>query len=247
MSEWIFAYNDHRVHLQQSNFLREKNMAKSNRPFTSAVLAGLVTILILVTGWAASVVVYSLFHGGLPAGASSATRFVLSILVPLIILLISGALWGRSMARLTGNPETRRMAWAGALGWGPTVLVIGIVLRILEAIMVTEQRFALSPPVVFTVLFVPAAFIITGAGGLALGRAQRDTKPAWRLALGSAVLGGLGFLIVNLILHASGWVIGAPGAAEHNTTMNLGVVSTVGAAGLAGGWIGWQLSSRRLP
>jgi hypothetical protein len=66
----------------------------------------------------------------------------------------------------------------------------------------------------FTVFFVPAQFLIAGLGAWATGNGLRIRSLAWALAW-RAGLGTAGvFLVVNLLMEARLWRVGALGAAE---------------------------------
>ncbi len=87
---------------------------------------------------------------------------------------------------------------------------------------------------VFTLLFVPAAFLVAGMGGLALGLAQGDRALALRGFLSSGFTAALAFLVVDLIMDALGWRVGAPGAAARTTMLTVMMSGSLAAA-LAGG------------
>ncbi|HSG19874.1 MAG TPA: hypothetical protein VLA31_03820, partial [Burkholderiaceae bacterium] len=111
---------------------------------------------------------------GLPMHMPEATRNLLSALPVLVLMFVGGGAWGRAVAHITGSAETRRMTWAGALSFAPAVILAGITLGSLEVLLV-ERGAGPDLPIhqLFTLLFVPAAFIVAGLGGLALGIAQR--------------------------------------------------------------------------
>ncbi len=180
---------------------------------------------------------------GLPGHLISETaRNVLAGVIVFTMLILASTAWGRAIARLTGSSESRRMAWAGALSYGPGVLLAGIVLSLLEVVIV-ERRGRPDLPVhnVFTILFVPAAFIVSSMGGLALGLAHRDGKLAARLALGSGLAGAAAFLLVDLAMDALGYRVGAPRAAERATMITVMMTGNLGAALAAGAVIGLLL------
>lgn len=172
---------------------------------------------------------------GLPMHVPERTRNLLSALPVLGIVTAAGAAWGYCMGLASGVSNLRRMAWAGGLSFAPSLFLAALVLLRLE-VAIVERGGGPDLPVhlVFTLLFVPAAFFIAGMDSMALGLAQGDTRLAARLALGGALAGGLAFLIVNLVMDALGWRVGAPGAAERATMLTVMMVSNLGAA-LAGG------------
>ena len=177
---------------------------------------------------------------GLPGHLlSESTRNVLGVVTIIAVLILAGAAWGRAMARLTGSSEGRRMAWAGGLSYGPGVLLAAFVLSLLEVVVV-ERRGGPDLPVhnVFTILFVPAAFIVSSLGGLAIGLANRDGKLAARLTLGGGLAGAAAFLIIDLALDALGFRVGAPRAAERATMITVMMTGNLGTALAAGAVIG---------
>jgi len=177
---------------------------------------------------------------GLPGHLlSESTRNVLAGVTIFTVLILAGAAWGRAIARLTGSSNGRRMVWAGALSYGPGVLLAGVVLSLLEVVVV-ERRGGPDLPVhnVFTILFVPAAFIVSSLGGLAIGLAHRDGKQTVRLTLGSGLAGAAAFLVIDLTLDALGFRVGAPRAEERATMLTVMMTGNLGAALAAGAVIG---------
>ncbi|MBI3741926.1 MAG: hypothetical protein HY257_09255, partial [Chloroflexi bacterium] len=98
---------------------------------------------------------------------------------------------------------------------------------------------------VFTLLFVPAAAIIVGVGGFALGIGTGDRIVARKLLLRCALAGGLAFLIVNLTMDALGWRVGAPNAAERATMLTTAFLGNFAAALAGGGVIGKTLAEKK--
>lgn len=179
---------------------------------------------------------------GLPMHVPEQTRNLLSALPVLAIITAAGAGWGLAMARQSGISESRRMTWAGALSFTPSILIAGIALSRLE-VSILERSGGSALPVhqVFSLLFVPATFFVAGMGGLAVGLAARDRALALRLFLASGFAGGLAFLAVNLVMDALGWRVGAPGAAERATMLTVTMAGSLAAAVAGGGTIGYLL------
>ncbi len=200
----------------------------------AAIRGGLVTALCLggglLLGFAVGILVSEL-----PMHVPERTRNLFSALPALGTMIAASAVWGYAMSRLSGTGNTRRMTWAGGVSFAPSLILAAMMLGRLE-VAIVERGGGPDLPVhvVFTLLFVPAAFLIAGIGGLALGLAQGDARLAGRMALGAATAGGLAFLAVNLSMQALGWVVGAPGAAERFTMLTVMMVSNLGTA-LAGG------------
>ena len=169
---------------------------------------------------------------------------VIAAIPTIIVFAVGSAAWGRSMGRLTGVDEPRRMAWAGILGFAPITIVMGFLLFRLEPVAL--ERFGERLPIhrVFTLLFVPTAFIIASVSAWAIGVGLRD-KPlsralAWRVGLASAAA----FLAVNLVMEAAGWVVGAPGAAERATMVTVMSLGNLVAALSGGAVLGLRLGRR---
>ena len=177
-----------------------------------AVSGALLTLLTLVGGLLVGVVAGNIMSAALPAHLNDPLPVALAALPALASMAVGGALWGVSMGRLGQGDERRRLAWAGILGFVP-----------------------------ITLLFVPTAFLIAGAGGLALGFGLRQRRLAWALALRTGGAAALAFLLVNLLMAALGWQVGAPGAAERFTMLTVLLTSNLGAAAAGGAMIGITL------
>jgi len=144
------------------------------------------------------------------------------------------AVWGILMGRMAGSAETRRMALAGMLGFAPITLVLGIGLSAVEPFVI-EQIGALFPiHRIFTLMFAPSAFLIAGLSAWALGRGLRSKALAWKLLWQVSGAAALAFLVVNLVMEFSGWVVGGPNAAERYTMLTVMFLGNFGTA-LAGG------------
>ena len=162
----------------------------------------------------------------------------------LIALAIGSAAWGRAMARVAGADASRRMAWAGILGFAPITLILAFSLLGLEPIAV--ERLGARYPIhrLFTMLFVPTAFLISAVSAWAIGIGLRD-KPlsrslAWRVGL----TGGAAFLLVNMIMESAGWVVGGPGAGERATMITVMSLGNLAAAFAGGAVLGLTLGRR---
>ncbi len=181
---------------------------------------------------------------GLPGHFNDAAKVSLAALPTLLCVIGGGALWGRAMARVAQARDAKRMMWAGALGYGPTVVLAGIGLTVLENLIVEQRRGpALPIHVVFTLLFVPAAFVVATVGALALGIGLKRRGLSVRLALGSGLAAGITFFVIDRLLDALGWRVGAPGAAERATMLTVMLTGNVAASVAAGALIGLLLNS----
>ncbi len=139
------------------------------------------------------------------------------------------------MARLSGSQHVKRMAWAGALSFGPTVVLAGIALALLEGVFVGSAGASTLPiHVVFGILFVPACFFVAGTTGLAVGVAVKDVALAGKLVLGAGLAAASAFLAADVFMDVIGWRVGAPGAASRATMLTVTTIGSLAAA-LAGG------------
>jgi hypothetical protein len=159
--------------------------------------------------------------------------------------LAGGAAWGVQMGRIAGAPRLRRMALAGMLGFGPVTIVLALGLGVAEPIIVSSMG-ALPIHRVFTLLFVPSALLIAGASSFAVGRGLRQPELARSLFWRVGAVAGLTFLLVNLLMEALGWVVGAPGAAARATMVVVMSLGNLGAALSGGALLGYLLTTRRL-
>jgi hypothetical protein len=156
-----------------------------------------------------------------------------------------GAAWGLFMGHLAGASGSRRMAVAGMLGFGPITIALALGLGLAEPLVVESVHGQIPIHRIFTLMFAPAAFLIAGISAWALGRGLRDGALARRLLWQVGLAAGLTFLAANLLMEASGWVVGAPRAAERATMLVVLFSGNLAAALVAGGLLGHVLVSRR--
>ncbi|MEX2030533.1 MAG: hypothetical protein WD906_06145 [Anaerolineales bacterium] len=160
-------------------------------PFTA-----LATVGCLVGGVAAGFVLGSLVHG-LPFHAPESTIVFLSTIPALAGVFGGGALWGIVLARIHGLPDRRRAAAAGSLGFGLAIFAAVLLLSVLERAFVEEGRLpGTLIHVVFTLLFVPATFLVASVGTAAILRAGGSPARWFRSALGP---------VSRLRLHSWSW------------------------------------------
>lgn len=165
--------------------------------------------------------------------------------IPLFFVLIAGgAFWGIRMGIIAGSHDRKRMAAAGVLGFLPITLVVAFGLLALEPIVLEESRLPIHR--VFTLLFVPSAFLIAGISAWAIGRGLGDRNLALSLLWKCGLAAAFAFLLVNLVMELSGWVVGAPGAAERATMIVVMSLGNLAAALAAGGLLGWLIARRRM-
>lgn len=208
----------------------------------SALISALYLFGSLLVGFVAAFA-----FSALPMHMPESTTIALSFGVILFCLLAGGAAWGRAMAR-AGSGSSRRMALAGALVYGPAVLAAALFLGRLEVALVERGAGPDLPiHVLFTLLFVPAAFFVSAMGGLAIGLASGRGVQALRMSLSSGLAGALAFWAVNLAMDLLGWRVGAPGAAERATMLTVMMAGSLAAALGSGGMIGYFLEKMETP
>jgi hypothetical protein len=96
----------------------------------------------------------------------------------------------------------------------------------------------------FTVLFVPSAFLIAGTSSLAMAWALGWSRAAPALVMRVGLTAALAFLAVNLAMEALGWLIGAPGAEERRTMITVLIAGNRAAAVAGGAMLGLALNQR---
>jgi len=210
-------------------------------PIRAAILGAAVTVLGLIGNLVIGFIIGSLSSKALEGRVSEPLAYTLAALVASAGTLSGSALWGVGMSRLAGFPASWRVARAGILGFIPITLLLSIALQATEPIV-----FRINLPVhrLFTVLFVPSAFLVAGASSLALGWALGWGRAAPRLALRVGLTAALAFLAVNLGMEALGWQVGGPGAEERATMLTVLFVSNLGAALAGGAVLGLTLAQR---
>lgn len=206
------------------------------------IYSALATPLILIGSLILGGALGSILNERLPGHQTDPVNILLSAIPALGAVIAGGALWGWGIARITGAGDARRMARAGAIGFGPTMILVAFALTFFENLIV-EQGQGPQWPIhnVFTLLFTPAAAIIAGVGAFAIATSARSANSA-RLGGLCALAAGLAFLIVNLGLDAWGFRVGAPGAAERATMLTTAFLGNFLAAMAAGGLIGARLA-----
>lgn len=173
---------------------------------------------------------------GIPSHMALQVSFGLALIV--LALLGGSAFWGSRMAGLGGSAETARMRWAGILGFVPVTFGLGAALLPLESIATEQWGAHLPVHRIFTLLFVPTAFVIVATAGFALGVGLRKPRLGLSLAWRAGSAGALAFLVVNLLMEGLGWQVGGPGAAERYTMLTVTFSGNLGSALTAGAVIG---------
>jgi hypothetical protein len=212
----------------------------------SLVRGALYTAFPLLGGMALGILTGAFAFERLPGHMSELSRSSLAAIPALVGAGVGGFIWGRLMGRLAGETWRGRMTWAGALSFGPSVILAAIGLSALEVAIVERGG---GPPMpihnVFTLLFVPSAFLVAGIGGLAMGIAVKEVRRSIGLGLRVGLAAGLAFLAVNRGMDALGWRVGAPGAAERATMVTVLALGSLGAALAGGAVLGSALGRRR--
>ena len=223
-----------------ANVLQTEQLAPASR-IRAATLGAALTMLVLAGGLIASFMVSSATFQALSGRVPDSLTFTLAVLVFSASTLFSSGLWGVGMAHLAQVPASRRVAWAGILGFVPITLLLIFGLQAAEPIV-----FRTNLPLhrLFTVLFVPSAGLIASTSSLALGWALGWGRAAPRLALRVGLTAALAFLAINLGMEALGWQVGGPGAEERATMLTVLFVSNLGAALAGGAVLGLTLAQR---
>lgn len=168
--------------------------------------------------------------------------------LPAFVGFIGGsAAWGVGLGRMAGSAETRRMALAGMLGFAPITLVLGIGLSAVEPFVIEQIGALFSIPRIFTLMFVPSAFLIAGVSAWAVGRGLRSQPLAQSLLWRVGGAAALAFLVINLGMEFSGWVVGGPNAAERYTMLTVMFLGNLGAALVGGAVLGVCVTPRGQP
>ena len=203
------------------------------------IFSALATPFILIGSMILGGALGAILNERLPGHSTDLVNILLSAIPAFGGVFAGGAAWGWAISRLTRAGDAKRMAWAGALGFGPTVILVAFALTFFENLIVEQGKGPQLPIYnVFTLLFVPAAAIIAGTGAFALGIGMRDRALAMKMLWQCALAGGIAFLVVNLTLDAFGFRVGAPGAAERATMLVTALLGNFAAALVGGGVIG---------
>jgi hypothetical protein len=223
-----------------ANVAQTKYIAPASR-VRAAILGAALTVLALVGGLMGGLIGGSLIFHTLIEQAPHILTYALAAIAFFGATLGGSALWGAGMARLARSPASRRAAWAGMLGFVPLTFLLNIGLVAVET---SGLRGNMPMHRLFTVLFVPSAFLIAGTSSLALAWALRWGRAAPALAVRVGLTAALAFLAINLGMEALGWLIGAPGAEERGTMITVLIAGNLGAALAGGAMLGMTLNQR---
>lgn len=212
--------------------------------FKPALQGALLTVVTLFGGMLFGVVAGNLVFDALPGHsiANPSSLHVLLAALPAITGILAGsASWGIAMGRLAGEENRVCMAVAGILGFVPVAMIMAVLLLRIETAVVETQTNTIPLHRLFTLLFVPTAFLIAGASAGVIGLGLKDRPLARRLVLAAGLSAAAAFLVINLGMEAAGWVVGAPRAAERFTMLVVMFAGDFGAALAGGAAMGWLL------
>jgi len=212
-----------------------------------AVRGAGATVVTLFGGTLAGVVLGEIVFDLMPGHSLEAPRplnIALAAIPAIAGLLAGSATWGILMGRLARFGNSRRMAVAGILGFVP--ITIGLAMALLNLEPIAVERLGAQLPVhrIFTLFFVPTAFLVGGASAWAIGIGLNDGTQAWRMAVRVGLASAAAFLVINLAMEAAGWVVGAPRAADRFTMLTVMFAGMIGAALTGGSVLGWTLAKR---
>ena len=166
------------------------------------------------------------------------------VLLVIIPLFGGGAFWGFLLARFHGLPNRKGASIAGSLSFGVGVIGAADLLGSLERVLVQGHRLPGVPiHVIFTLLFVPATFLVATVGASAILLVSGSRVRWFPSALAAGVAAALSFLAVDLLLDALGFRVGAPHAVERATMLTVAFLGSTGAALSAGASLGRFLST----
>ena len=164
------------------------------------------------------------------------------ILVVMIPIFGGGALWGILLTRIHGLPNRMGASIAGSLSFGLGVIGAATLLLRLERILVQQHRLSGVPVhVIFTLLFVPATFLVATIGGSAILLVSDNRANWFRSSLITGLVASVSFLIVDLVLDTLGMRVGAPRAVERFTMLTVAFLGSTAAAFSAGAILGLVL------
>jgi hypothetical protein len=104
------------------------------------IYSALATPLILIGSMILGGALGAILNDRLPGHSTDLVNILLSAIPALGGVIAGGALWGWAIARLTRTGDARRMARAGAIGFGPTVLLVALALTYFENLIVEQGQ-----------------------------------------------------------------------------------------------------------
>jgi hypothetical protein len=204
----------------------------------STLLTAAATVVSLMGGVITGVGI-ALLVGRLLIHAPDQT-LILLILIP---IFSGGACWGYFLTRIHSLPNRKGASIAGSLSFGLGVISAATLLGTLERILVKQHYLSGVPiHVKFTLVFVPATFLVATIGGGAILLVNGSRANWFRSALATGLAASLSFLIMNLVLDTLGMRVGAPRAADHATMLTTAFLGSAAAAFAGGTILGRALS-----
>lgn len=203
----------------------------------SVLMSAVATTLSLMGGVIVGVTI-GVLADRLPFHAPDQT-LILLVIIP---IFGGGAFWGFLLTRIHGIPNRMGTCIAGSLSFGLGVIGSAVLLLRLERILVGQHRLSGVPiHVIFTLLFVPATFLVATIGGGAMLLVSGHRANWFRSALLTGLTASLSFLIMDLFLDRIGMRVGAPRAVERFTMLTVAFLGLTAAAFAAGVILGLVL------
>jgi hypothetical protein len=204
------------------------------RTSTSPASVALLTVGYLFGGLVVGIALGTVIGSPAP-GVFHMTRNVLAGVIAVTCMSIAGVAWSRRLAYMVAATDRRRADWAGALSFGPSVLVAGLVLTVLEQRVVERGGGSVPIHIAYGMLFVPAAFFVASTTAWIIGAGLRRSGAEQRsLALTTGLAAAGTYFVVYLLMDLAGWKVGAPNAGKRATMLVVTGLGSIGAA-LAGG------------
>lgn len=219
-----------------------------NIAYRAAVKGAWITVLTLFGGLLIGLLVGDVVFKLIPGSSVEDVKIghaAIAAVPALLGFLGGGALWGKQIGRLAGATNGRRMAKAGMLGFAPITIVLAVGLGVAEP-MIVESLYTLPIHRIFTLLFVPAAFLIAGISAFAVGKGLQNDQLALSLLWQVGLAAALTFFAINMLMESLGWVVGAPNAAASATMITVMGLGNLGAALVGGGVLGFSLGKREV-
>ncbi len=165
------------------------------------------------------------------------------VLLAINPIFVGGAFWGYFLTRIHNLPNRKGASIAGSLSFGVGVIGAVNLLGTLERILVAQHRLSgIHIHVIFTLLFVPATFLVATLGSSAILFVNGNRVHWFRSAITTGLAAALSFLIMDLVLDSLGMRVGAPRAAERATMLTVAFLGSTAAAFSADAILGLLLS-----
>lgn len=162
--------------------------------------------------------------------------------LPLVIgpLLVAGALWGATVARLVGRPLSPA-ARTGALSVAGMVALLEIPVH-LSQVFLAWVPAPVGTHIVFTLVFMVEVALVSGVASARLSRRIGIGGTPRQVGIRVGVGGALGFAGGSVLAAALGFLVGSPPSLNMVWALHVGNV----CAGLVAGWeLGLRLGTSR--